>query len=111
MRKSEALGEVHSAFDATTTADLTPQSMDKALWLLTHVRPNTKVADLRCKNWHDLYHKLKKACSRVEREMSEVKHKNMLQELEPLSRESIDTVAEQLGFEDFPSILFTPHCR
>ena len=70
VRKSEALEEVYSVFDATTTADHTPQSMDKVLWLLTHVRPNTKISDLRCTSWQDLYNKFKKARARVERAMT-----------------------------------------
>ena len=61
VRKSEALEEVCSTLDATSTADLAMASMDKLLWLLTHVRPNTKLADLRCITWRDLYRKLQLA--------------------------------------------------
>ena len=107
VRKSEALEEVCSTLDATSTADLAMGSMDKLLWLLTHVRPNTKLADLRCRTWRDLYRKLQLASKRVEKGMTEVKYKNMLQELEPMTQATIDTVAAEHGFEDCPSFLHT----
>ena len=107
VRKSEALEEVCSTLDATSTADLAMGSMDKLLWLLTHVRPNTKLADLRCRTWRDLYRKLQFASKRVEKGMTEVKYKNMLQELEPMTQATIDTVVAEHGFEDCPSFLHT----
>ena len=102
VRKSEALEEVCDAFDATSTADLSMGSMDKLLWLVTHVRPNTKLADLRCVAWRDLFRKLQQARKRVEKGMTEVKFKNMMQELEPLNEETIAKVAAEHGFEDCP---------
>ena len=105
MRKSEAIEEVCDNFDATSTVDLSAGGMDKLIWLLTRMRPFTKMSDLRCKTWKDFYAKLKVASKRTMKALTEDTFKSMLQELETMSDDIVDRIAQEQGFKEICSAL------
>ena len=67
IRLGEALEFIEEVLDSTLTAAATcDQDMLAILiWLLTRIRPNLMISDLRCERYIDLYLRLRAACNRI----------------------------------------------
>ena len=100
VKKSEALESLDSRLDATRLADLEDAYLDKLLWILTVVRPTTKLLDLRVATWDILYSKLRRANQRVVERLSPVNYDAMVKRLLPMQPEVIDAVAREEGWSD-----------
>ena len=100
VRKGEALESLDHRLDATCLADLDDAYLDKVLWILTSVRPTTKLADLRVPTWRILYGKLAISNKRVVERLSPVNYDEMVKRMLPMQPEVIDAVAREEGWSD-----------
>jgi hypothetical protein len=64
-RRAQLLEHIDPRLDAALTADLDTESISKILWMLTKVKPNTKIADLRVKRYDQLGSLMRRAAVRV----------------------------------------------
>jgi len=64
-RRAQLLEHIDPRLDAALTADLDTESISKILWMLTKVKPNTKIADLRVKRYDQLGSLMSRAAVRV----------------------------------------------
>ena len=58
-RKTELLEEINQRFSRARTTHLPSDSLDKLIWLLTRVTPNTRLACFHVKTWEGLFATLK----------------------------------------------------
>jgi hypothetical protein len=100
-RLSEAVEAVDNRFDATVTADLSVHSLAKLLWLLTRVKPMTRVCTLRVKSYTEMYKLFRTANTRLMARMSQFRYEEEV--LKPITAAPddaiIDSVSASMGFQ------------
>ena len=81
IRLGEALEFLEEVLDSTLTAQPTCDQdlLGMTVWLLTKIKPNLMISDLRCTRYIELYDRLRKASNRI-------KHCNALDYSEVLSK-------------------------
>ncbi|CAE8583523.1 unnamed protein product [Polarella glacialis] len=100
-RLSEALEAIDARFDATVTADLLQASLSRLLWVLTRVKPTTRVFQLRIKSYFQMFKLFKTANLRLVKRMSQFKYEEEI--LTPITvapdDDIINQVSTNLGFQ------------
>ncbi len=108
VRLSEAIECVHDKLDSTMTAELNQSCLAVVLWMLTQVKCNMKVHDLRCDTYGDLYKRFKVAAQRAsvvnDRQQKEIVDDLLSQRM--LTEEFVLDKAVAFGFN--PEWLQTP---
>jgi hypothetical protein len=103
-RRAQLLEAISSRFDAAVTADMSNEDINKLIWLLTKVKPLTKICDLRVKRYFDLVAVLKVAAERV------CAQRRGADALENLSSDmsNVDKLVREHGWQDDFSKTTTP---
>ena len=94
-RRAQLLESLSSRFDAAVTADMSSDDINKLIWLLTKLKPLTKLSDLRVKRYSDLVTLMKQAMQRV----GDQRGSDVLVGLTP-DLTNVDEVARQHGWQD-----------
>jgi len=104
-RRAQLLEAICSRFDAAVTADMSNEDINKLIWLLTKVKPLTKICDLRVKRYFDLVAVLKVAAERV------CVQRRGADALENLSSDmsNVDKLVREHGWQDDFSKTTTPN--
>ena len=64
-RRAQLLESLSGRFDAAVTADMSSEDINKLIWLITKLKPLTKISDLRVRRYADLVGIMKLAKQRV----------------------------------------------
>ncbi len=87
-RKAQGLEFIDASLDAAATAHLENGAVDKLAWLLCRVRPNTKMCDMRCKRYADLFAVMQKAHARLQSDDPHVVESLIAQKFENLDEKA-----------------------
>ena len=102
IRLGEALEFLEEVLDSTLTAQPTCDQdlLGMTMWLLTKIKPNLMISDLRCTRYIELYDRLRRASNRIKQcnahDYNEVLSKLKLCHLDPTD---VVGIAVTRGFE------------
>ena len=101
-RLSEAAEVLNPDWDATITAHLGSHAMSALIWMMTKVRPDLKVTELRVQTYEELYQRFETAQTRRLRTNPQ-EHRQAIAALEtadtPWEDDKVLQFAEHFGFQ------------
>ena len=102
-RRSQLLECIDKRLDAALLSDMDSDDINRLLWLMTRVKPCSRISELRVVNYKDLAALLKKAAARVQNARVQAGAEEdivALCRLEQDAREGVRRAAEAAGWQD-----------